>query len=129
MKKLELYGRHTTFDYNADKWGLIDTEDYFKNKKVVLFNSLSILDYENNIEDFKKQNIDEIYCISLETSFPLPKDIKIILDSTGSFTKKVSDIVGRQLVNYSMIINDSIIEKVFEEPGNSANTVLLWLEK
>ena len=60
MKKLQLYGKHTTFDYEEDVWELTDSNDYFKDKKVVLFNLPSMLDFENNIEDFRKHNIDEI---------------------------------------------------------------------
>ena len=129
MKKLQLYGKHTTFDYEEDVWELTDSNDYFKDKKVVLFNLPSMLDFENNIEEFRKHNIDEIYCVSLKTSFPFSKSIKMIIDGNNDFTKQINDIVGKELVNYSMIINDGIIEKVFEEPNNSADTVLLWLEK
>ena len=53
----------------------------------------------------------------------------MIIDGNNDFTKQINDIVGKELVNYSMIINDGIIEKVFEKPNNSADTVLLWLEK
>ena len=136
MKKLQLYGKHTTFDYEEDVWELTDSNDYFKDKKVVLFNLPSMLDFENNIEDFRKHNIDEIYCVSVNDTFVMNswfeslgiKNVYPLPDGNGEFTHLIgaecskSNLgFGYRSWRYAVVINDGVIEKTFIEDGYTDN--------
>jgi peroxiredoxin len=112
--------------------------------------------FENNYNEFKKHFIDEIYCISVNDTFVMNawahnenlKNVKVIPDGSGQFTRQMGMLVdkdnkgfGYRSWRYAMIVNDGIIEKIFEEPGKSDNfgedpygesspeNVLMWLEQ
>ena len=133
-----------TFDNGS--WITKTTDDYFKGKKVVLFSlpgaftptctSQQLPGFENNITEFKKHFIDEIYCVSVNDSFVMNawanneniKNVKVIPDGSGEFTRQMGMLVkkddkgfGYRSWRYAMIVNDGIIDKIFEEPGKSDN--------
>ena len=64
---------------NPFKWVTKNTEDYFKNKKSIIFSlpgaftptcsTYQLPDFDKLYDDFKKIGIDEIYCISVNYSF------------------------------------------------------------
>ena len=66
---------------NPFKWETKSTDDFFKNKRVVLFSlpgaftptcsSLQLPGFENNCERFKKLGIDEIYCCSVNDAYSM----------------------------------------------------------
>jgi len=152
--------------FEEGRWVEKSTDDFFKNKKVVVFSlpgaftptctSKQLPGFENNFEEFKKHFIDEIYCISVNDTFVMNawannenlKNVKVIADGNGDFTRQMGMLVkkdnlgfGYRSWRYAMIVNDGIVEKIFEEPGKSDNhgtdpyvestpeNVLLWLNQ
>ena len=152
--------------FEGGRWIEKTTDDLFKGKKVVLFSlpgaftptctSKQLPGFENNYKEFKKHFIDEIYCISVNDTFVMKawahnenlKNVKVIPDGSGQFTRQMGMLVnkdnkgfGYRSWRYAMIVNDGIIEKIFEEPGKSDNfgedpygesspeNVLMWLEQ
>jgi|TARA_B100000929_G_scaffold9391_1_gene7945 peroxiredoxin len=127
------------------KWKDVSTTDIFKNKKVILFalpgaytptcSSQQLPGYEEKYEDLKKF-VDEVYCLSVNDSFVMNAwfrdqnitKVKPIGDGDGKFTKGMNMLVdkedkgfGKRSWRYAMIVNDGIIEKIFEEPGKGNN--------
>ena len=124
------------------KWVEKTTDDFFKNKKVVLFSlpgaftptcsSQQLPGFEKNFEHFKKLGIDEIYCCSVNDTFTMNawsnkmqiKNIKLIPDGNGSFTKQMGMLISKDHLGfgdrswrYMAVITDQIVEKWWEEPG------------
>ena len=124
------------------KWIDKTTDDYFKGKRVVLFSlpgaftptcsSQQLPGFENNFNRFKKMGIDEIYCCSVNDAYVMNawsdkmgiKNIKLIPDGNGSFSKQMSMLIskdhngfGKRSWRYMAVITDGIIEKWWEEPG------------
>ena len=124
------------------KWIDKTTDDYFKGKRVVLFSlpgaftptcsSQQLPGFENNFNRFKKLGIDEIYCCSVNDAYVMNawsdkmgiKNIKLIPDGNGSFSKQMSMLIskdhngfGKRSWRYMAVITDGIIEKWWEEPG------------
>ena len=152
-----------TFDNG--KWTTKTTDDYFKGKKAIVFSlpgaftptctSQQLPGFEANWPNFQEHFIDEIYCISVNDSFVMNawankeniSNIKVIPDGEGVFTRQMGMLVkkndkgfGYRSWRYAMIVNDGIIEKIFEEPGksddcttdpygeSSPENVLQWLD-
>ena len=124
------------------KWVDKTTDDFFKNKRVVLFSlpgaftptcsSLQLPGFENNCERFKKLGIDEIYCCSVNDAYTMNawskkmkiKNVKLIPDGNGYFTKQMGMLIskdhlgfGNRSWRYMAVITDGIVEKWWEEPG------------
>ena len=124
------------------KWIDKSTDDYFKNKRVILFSlpgaftptcsSQQLPGFEKNAAKFKELGIDEIYCCSVNDSYVMNawakkmniSNVKVIPDGSGLFTKymgmlisKDHDGFGQRSWRYMAIINDGVIEKWWQEPG------------
>jgi peroxiredoxin len=152
--------------FSEGKWVEKTTDDLFKGKRIVLFSlpgaftptctSTQLPGFDDNFEKFKEHFIDEIYCMSVNDTFVMNawannekiKNVKVIPDGSGKFTRQMGMLVekddkgfGYRSWRYAMIVNDGIIEKIFEEPGKSDNcttdpygesspeNVLQWLEQ
>ena len=152
--------------FSEGKWVEKTTDDFFKGKRIVLFSlpgaftptctSTQLPGFDDNYEKFKEHFIDEIYCMSVNDTFVMNawannekiKNVKVIPDGSGEFTRQMGMLVnkdnkgfGYRSWRYAMIVNDGIIEKIFEEPGKSDNcttdpygesspeNVLQWLEQ
>ena len=92
---------------NPFKWEEKSTDDYFKNKKVILFSlpgaftptcsTYQLPDFDKLYDDFKNHGIEEIYCISVNDSFVMNAwakhhnidKVKVIPDGNGEFTRKM----------------------------------------
>ena len=123
-----------------------NTDDYFKNKRVVLFSILGafltissykqLIKFEKYSERFKTLGIDEIYCCSVNDAFTLDaffekmriKNIKLIPDGNGLLTKQIEMLIpltnfglGVRSRGYIAVITDGIIEKWWEEPKIAYN--------
>ena len=123
-------------------WIEQSTDDFFSKKKVIVFSlpgaftptcsSKQLPGFDEKFNEFKKQGIDEIYCISVNDSFVMNawaeyqniKNVKMIPDGNGTFTKEMGMLVnkedkglGYRSWRYAMIINNGNIEKMFVEPG------------
>ena len=124
------------------KWIDRTTDDFFRNKRVVLFSlpgaftptcsSLQLPGFENYWERFKKLGIDEIYCCSVNDAYIMNawaekmriKNVKLIPDGNGYFTKQMGMLIskdhlgfGNRSWRYMAVITDGIVEKWWEEPG------------
>lgn len=152
--------------FSEGKWIEKTTDDLFKGKRIVLFSlpgaftptctSTQLPGFDDNFKKFKEHFIDEIYCMSVNDTFVMNawannekiKNVKVIPDGSGEFTRQMGMLVnkdnkgfGYRSWRYAMIVNDGIIEKIFEEPGKSDNcatdpygesspeNVLQWLEQ
>ena len=126
------------------EWQNTNTDTYFKDKKVILFSlpgaftptcsNQQLPGFEKLADVFKEHGIDEIYCMSVNDSFVMNawadkqklENVKVIPDGNGEFTEKVGMLCskrdkcfGDRSWRYAAIINDGVVEKVFEEPGKA----------
>ncbi len=131
---------------NPFRWQDRTTSDYFAGKRVVLFSlpgaftptcsDYQLPEFENGFDEFRSHGIDDIYCMSVNDSFVMNKwaemqgikNIKVIPDGSGEFTRKVGMLVskdnygfGMRSWRYAAIIDDGVVELVFEEPGRDDN--------
>ena len=131
---------------NPFKWEEKSTNDYFKNKKVILFSlpgaftptcsTYQLPDFDKLYDDFKNHGIDEIYCISVNDSFVMNAwakhhnidKVKVIPDGNGEFTRKMGMLVekknlgfGDRSWRYAVIIEDCKIVESFIEAGFEDN--------
>jgi len=113
--------------------------ELFSGKKVILFSlpgaftptcsTYQLPGFEENYQKFKYAGIDEIYVVSVNDSFVMNawaehlgiKNVKVIPDGSGEFTRQMGMLVkkddkgfGYRSWRYAMIVNDGIIEKIFE---------------
>ena len=131
---------------NPFKWEKKSTNDYFANKKVVLFSlpgaftptcsTYQLPDFDRLYDEFKNLGIDEIYCISVNDSFVMNAwakhhkidKVKVIPDGNGEFTRKMGMLVeknnlgfGYRSWRYAAIIDNCKILESFVEPGFEDN--------
>ncbi len=131
---------------NPYRWEDKTTADYFAGKRVVLFSlpgaftptcsTFQLPDFEKLADEFKKEGIDEIYCISVNDAFVMNawgksqnlKNVKLIPDGSGEFTRKIGMLVNKDNLGFGMrswryaaIVNDGVIEQWFEEEGFEDN--------
>ena len=126
------------------KFGWIDVTSmqYFGDKRVILFSlpgaytptcsTYQLPDFEKLAPEFKKIGIDDIYCMSVNDSFVMNawaksqnlQNVKVIPDGGGEFTRQMGMLVrkdpegfGYRSWRYAMVINDGVVEKIWEEPG------------
>lgn len=132
---------------NPYRWEERDSNSYFSSRRVILFSlpgaftpicsTYQLPDYDNLYPEFKKKNIDEIYCIAVNDAFVMNawgkeqgiENIKLIPDGSGEFTRKMGMLVekgpegfGMRSWRYAAIVNDRKIEAWYEEPGFSDNS-------
>ena len=125
-------------------WTDVTSDEMFGNKRVLIFSlpgaftptctSQQLPGFDSMFNDLKNLGIDEIYCISVNDSFVMNawsqklnvKNIKLIPDGTGEFTKKMGMLVnkdhlgfGMRSWRYAVIANNMNIEHLFEEPGKN----------
>ncbi len=127
---------------NPFRWQDMTTDDYFADKRVVLFSlpgaftptcsTYQLPGYENGAADFAAEGIDEIYCMSVNDSFVMNKwaqsqdlkNVKVIPDGSGTFTRQMGMLVSKDNLGFGMrswryaaVVNNGVIEAWFEEPG------------
>ena len=128
------------------KWVEKTTDDFFKNKKVVLFglpgaytptcSSTHLPRYNELYEDFKKAGVDDVICLSVNDTFVMnawkedqqADKLTMLPDGNGEFSEKLGLLVdksaigfGKRTWRYSMLVNNGVIEKMFleqEVPGD-----------
>lgn len=131
---------------NPYKWQDVSTDEFFKNKKIVVFSlpgaftptcsTYQVPNYNKMYDEFKALGIDDIYCISVNDAFVMnkwkeqqaAKNLTFIPDGNGEFTRKMGYLVekknlgfGERSWRYSMFVKDGEIVKIFEEPGFDDN--------
>jgi peroxiredoxin len=146
-------------------WVQENSAELFNNKRVVVFalpgaftptcSSTHLPGYEANYEKILEQDVDEVYCLSVNDSFVMNawmksmsvEKVKPLADGSGKFTRQMGMLVdkdnlgfGYRSWRYSMVVNDGIVERIWIEPGQSDNfqadpydvsdyeTMLNWLE-
>ena len=127
---------------NPFRWQDMTTDDFFANKRVVVFSlpgaftptcsSKQCPSYDLAHAEMSKLKIDEVYCISVNDAFVMykwaknlnVKNVKMIPDGSGSFTRRMGMLINKEHLGfgyrswrYSMVVNNGVIEKWFEEPG------------
>ena len=133
---------------NPFKWVHKSTNDYFKNKKVILFSlpgaftptcsTLQLPNFEKLYNKFKNMGIDDIYCMSVNDAFVMNAwaksqklvNIKVIPDGSGEFTRMMGMLVkkdnlgfGFRSWRYAILIRDCVIEKMWIEKGLKDNSI------
>lgn len=131
---------------NPFRWEDKTTADYFAGKRVVLFSlpgaftptcsTYQLPGFEKGFADFQAEDIDAIYCMSVNDSFVMNKwaesqnleNVGVIPDGSGEFTRKMGMLVAKDNLGfgvrswrYAAIVNDGVVEAWFEEPGLSDN--------
>ena len=131
---------------NPYKWQDKTTDDYFKNKKVILFSlpgaftptcsTYQLPNFEKMYLEFRNLGIDKIYCLSVNDAFVMNawaknqnlKYVELIPDGSGEFTRKIGMLVkkdnlgfGFRSWRYAALIEDKIIQKMWIEQGFSDN--------
>ncbi len=124
-----------------NEWEAWSTDRLFANKKVIVFSlpgaftptcSSSHLPRYNELASvFKAENIDAIFCISVNDTFVMnawkkdqdAENIIFIPDGNGDFSEGMGMLVdksaigfGKRSWRYSMLVDDGVIEKMFIEP-------------
>ena len=124
------------------QWLNETTDDYFKNKRVVLFSlpgaftptcsSQQLPSFEEQYDTIKKFAVDEVYCISVNDSFVMNawadaqgiEKVKMIPDGCGTFTRSMGMLVnkpkqgfGMRSWRYSALIDNLKIKKFNQEEG------------
>tara|TARA_B100001248_G_scaffold26492_1_gene17340 strand:+ start:1432 stop:1962 length:531 start_codon:yes stop_codon:yes gene_type:complete len=125
-----------------NSWQDVTTDDYLKGKRVVLFSlpgaftptcsTYQLPGFEENYDAIRNQDIDEVYCISVNDAFVMNawgkdqkiQNVKMIPDGSGNFTRYMGMLIGKNHLGFGMrswrymaIINDGIVEKWWQEPG------------
>jgi peroxiredoxin len=127
---------------NPFRWEDKSTDDFFANKKVVVFSlpgaytptcsTYQLPGFENNAQAFYDKGVDEIYCISVNDSFVMNKwakdqgieNVKVIPDGNGEFTEGLGMLscftargFGCRSWRYAMVVDNGVISHFAEEPG------------
>jgi len=130
---------------NPYRWESISTASLFTRKRVVVFSlpgaftptcsTMQVPGFEGMYDDILK-HVDEVYCISVNDAFVMNKwgidqgiqNLKLIPDGSGEFTRRMGMLVskdnlgfGMRSWRYAMVVNNGIVEKLFEEPGITDN--------
>ena len=136
-----------SIERNPFKWKDVTTEEYFKNKKIILFSlpgaftptcsTYQLPDFENLYSKFLEIGIDDIYCLSVNDAFVMNawaksqniKNVKVIPDGSGEFTKKMGMLVkkdnlgfGLRSWRYAALVDNCKILKMWAEKGFGDNT-------
>lgn len=131
---------------NPFRWQDVKSSKIFDRKKIVLFalpgaftptcSSFHLPGYEKAYDKFKKLDVDEIICLSVNDAFVMfqwgkgqgIKKVKLLADGSGLFTEKMGMLVkkddlgfGNRSWRYSMYVENGEIKKMFIEPGFSDN--------
>jgi peroxiredoxin len=122
------------------------TSELFHGKRVVIFSlpgaftptcsAYQLPGFEEKYEDFIGSGIDAIYCISVNDGFVMNawaqdqniKNVQLIPDGNAYFTRSMGQLVmksnlgfGERSWRYAAVVDNGMIEKLFEEPGKCDN--------
>lgn len=131
---------------NPYRWQDMTTEDYTKNKHVIIFSlpgaftptcsTYQLPNFEKLAPKFAQLGIDDIYVMSVNDSFVMNawarqqelKNVKVIPDGSGEFTRQIGMLVckdnlgfGQRSWRYAMVVDDGTVTHWFEEPGRCDN--------
>ncbi len=148
---------HTRSDH---EWLDVTSDEKFKGKTVVVFSlpgaftptcsSTHVPRYNKLASTFKQHGVDEVICISVNDAFVMNEwrkeqkalSLTFLPDGNGDFSRGMGMLVpkgdlgfGERSWRYSMLVKDSVIEKMFIEadvPGDpfevsDADTMLAYI--
>lgn len=150
---IEMFTPAVTFKTRASidenpgfEWRDLTTREMFENRRVVLFalpgaftptcSSTHLPGYEAHYQDLLDQEIDEVYCLSVNDSFTMNawfdhlgiESVKPVPDGSGDFTRQMGMLVrkdnlgfGERSWRYSMVVNNGLVETIFVEKGRGDN--------
>jgi thioredoxin-dependent peroxiredoxin len=123
------------------------SKELFDGKRVVIFSlpgaytptcsAYQLPGFEEKYDDFIGSGIDAIYCISVNDGFVMNawkralgiEKVKMIPDGNAYFTRSMGQLVmksnlgfGERSWRYAAVVDNGIIEKLFEEPGKCDNS-------
>ena len=132
---------------NPYRWMDKNSDEYFKNYKVILFSlpgaftptcsTYQLPNFEKLFNEFKSLGIDRIYCLSVNDAFVMNawaksqnlKNVEVIPDGSAEFTRKMGMLVkkdnlgfGLRSWRYAALIDNKIIKKLWIEEGFGDNT-------
>ncbi|NEP62755.1 MAG: glutathione peroxidase [Symploca sp. SIO2G7] len=124
-----------------DQWVDVATDDLFAGKTVVVFSlpgaftptcsSSHLPGYNELAPVFRANGVDNIICISVNDTFVMnewardqeAENVTLIPDGNGQFTEGMGMLVdkedlgfGKRSWRYSMLVKNSVVEKMFIEP-------------
>jgi glutaredoxin-like protein len=125
-----------------NEWKDVTTDDIFSGKTVVVFSlpgaftptcsSSHVPRFNQLAPSFYANDVDSIVCVSVNDTFVMNEwkkdqdanNIVFIPDGNGEFTEGMGMLVnkddlgfGKRSWRYSMLVKDSVIEKMFIEPS------------
>ncbi len=128
------------------EWSSINTHEISKGKRIIIFalpgaytptcSTFQLPGFEESYSKFKEKGIDEIYCLSVNDTFVMNswfqaqgiEKVKALPDGNALFTAGVGANVlkenlgfGTRSWRYAMVVNDTVLEKVFFEEGFGDN--------
>lgn len=128
------------------EWQVLTSSDIFLNKRVVVFalpgaftptcSSTHLPGYELHYDDIIKQDIDEVYCLSVNDSFVMNawfadqviEKVKALPDGNADFTRHLGMLVKKENLGfgprshrYSMVVDNGRIESIWVEDGKTDN--------
>jgi peroxiredoxin len=120
--------------------------ELFNNKRVVIFSlpgaftptcsAYQLPGFEENYGTFRDAGIDAIYCISVNDAFVMNawaqdqniQNVQLIPDGNAYFTRAMGQLVtktnlgfGERSWRYAAVVDNGLIEKLFEEPARCDN--------
>lgn len=128
-------------------WTRLNSYKIFNNHKTVLFclpgaftpicTERQVPDYDNHFFELKSLGITQVLCLTVNDYWVVKqwadslrtRHVKFIPDGNGVFTQQMGMLVdksnygyGNRSWRYAAVIDNSKIEKIFEEPGKSNNS-------
>jgi peroxiredoxin len=127
---------------NPFRWQDFRVTEEFAGKKVVVFSLPGAFtptcsneqcpNFERLYDEFRKQGIDEVWCVSVNDAFVMfqwgknlgLKNVKLLPDGNGDFTRRMGMLIdkrhlgfGMRSWRYAMVVDNGEITYWFEEPG------------
>ena len=134
--------RTRNVDSGEFDWTYPTTEDYFKDKRAVVFSlpgAFTPTCSNNQVPGFDvlydqiiESDVDEVYCIACNDTFVMNawaedlrvKNVKFIPDGSCEFTAGMNMLVrkdnlgfGARSWRYAMVVDNGIVERMFVEDG------------
>lgn len=127
---------------NPFRWQDLPSDEVFAGRRVVVFSLPGAFTpicsnkqcpaFEQLYDALRAAGADEVCCISVNDAFVMYQwskhlgisRVRLLPDGSGHFTRRMGMLVNKDHLGfgyrswrYVMVVNDGVIEKLFEEPG------------
>jgi peroxiredoxin len=127
---------------NPFRWQDVPSSELFAGRRVVIFalpgaftptcTTEQCPAFEMHYDDLRAAGADEVYCLSVNDAFVMYQwgrhlglnKVRLIPDGSGHFTRRMGMLVNKDHLGfgyrswrYAMVVDDGVVEKLFEEPG------------